>query len=122
MASPVEPGAELMHLQAHPRKRLAMLSCSIASAHRWVCLHVAPSMSHSQAANEEKIIPEPGGALSPLGSPALLPGKELMHLLQSFPNPSYRLTSVFSPIHVSRTRLGEYLEKLCQKPCAYLDT
>lgn len=99
-----------------------MLSCKIASARCWVCLHVAPSLSHSQAANEEKIVPEPGGPLSPPGSPALLPGKELMHLLQSFLNASYRLTSDFFPIHISKTCLGEYLEKPCQKPRAYLDT
>lgn len=85
-------------LHAHPRKLLAMLSYRIASAHCWVCLHVAPSLSHSLAANEEKIVPESGGPLSPLGSPALLPGKELMHcLLQSFPNTSYCLTSDFYP-------------------------
>lgn len=37
----------------------------IASAHCWVCLRMAPSLPHSQAANEGKIILEPGGPLVP---------------------------------------------------------
>lgn len=47
-------------LHAQPGKCSAMLSCRITPTHSWVYPHTAPSPSHSQAANEEKIIPEPG--------------------------------------------------------------
>lgn len=123
MVSPAESRAELLHLlHTNSRKCLATLACRIASAHCWGCLHVASSLTHSQAANEEKTVLKPEGPLSPPGGSALLPAAEPMHLLQSFPNTSYCLTSDFSPIHISGTCLGEYLEKPCQKPHVYLDT